>query len=55
MKRKAASPQRKGGVRQRLQKQREADEIKSSHSNLLQLFAWGEISAQLCQRIAEAS
>ena len=59
MKRKATPPKRRGGIRQRLQRQREAEETKSSHSHLLlllvHLFAWGEISAQLCQRIAEAA
>ena len=50
---------RRGGVRQRMQRTAEREEATKSASSLcallLELFAWGEISAQLCQSIAEAA
>lgn len=56
MKRNASSP--RGGLRQRLRRQHETHDTVNQQSALftllLHLFAWGEISPQLCQTIVEA-
>lgn len=54
----SGSPKRRGGLRQRLRAQEAREELKGESALcrlLLGLFAWGTISAQLAQELAEAA
>ena len=53
-----ASSSRRGGVRQRISRQDEQNRLPSDSALcdlILSLFAWGTISAQLAQQLAEAA